>query len=124
MAELRVILCLVFVIALAFNATPSLSFPSRSHIQSFGERVYGDRFIMLQTVFVPFKRAWYRTREVTYHAPPHTIITQIVVEDQLINGLGGKCKIVEGGPGHENVTMKFRSQMNQEIYSIVQFYGL
>lgn len=54
---------------------------------------------------------------------PRHSITLVVAVDQFRNGTGSDAKIVRGGPGLNNVTLKFTSQKSQGVDFIVTLYG-
>ena len=117
---------LVFVVALVFNVGPSVasfSYLSNNTI-TFGHRALRDRLLIRRAVFAPKNNNWFRTQEETFFLPLDShVITQIRVRDTKPAPPYGKCKIVDGGPGNTTVTLRFKSQINQAIRSIVHLYG-
>uniref|UniRef100_A0A6V7IW25 Salivary secreted peptide n=1 Tax=Bracon brevicornis TaxID=1563983 RepID=A0A6V7IW25_9HYME len=61
--------------------------------------------------------------EKTFRAKRDEKITQVLAYDQVPKGKGGYAKLVKGGPGHNNVTLSFQSQVNEGLLFLVQIYS-
>ena len=59
----------------------------------------------------------------TFNIGNNYVITEVKAIDTKSNGDGGYVNLVKNGPGHNNVTLGFKSQTNQGIEFIVEIYG-
>lgn len=95
-----------------------------SHNLIVGARQPGDSLVLRQSVIK--SSSWMQivtvqqTFNSTYYRPR---ITQIRALDQKTNGNGAFASLLNGGPGRNNVTMRFKSQRGHGINFIVELYA-
>ncbi|XP_015122387.1 probable salivary secreted peptide [Diachasma alloeum] len=97
--------------------------PNKSHNMIAGSRIPGDRLVHREYV-IKSSSLWQITSiQKIFRAPKFERITQVVALDLSANGTGAYASIVKGGPGMNNVTMKFKSQRNHGIKFQVEIYS-
>ncbi|XP_011867530.1 PREDICTED: probable salivary secreted peptide [Vollenhovia emeryi] len=118
----------VLVIALLTINTVSAgedvaSYADDSHHLRVGSRMPGDRLVLKENVSK--SSGWLRVQviEKTFYVPGLERITMVEALDQKTNGKGAYASILNGGPGHNNVTMKFKSQRGHSINFVLQLYS-
>lgn len=97
--------------------------PNKSHHLIVGSRLPGDRLVLSENIIKNSKWLQVVTAEKTFRAPRYQIITQVSALDQKTNGKGAFASLIKGGPGHNNVTLKFKSQRGHGINFRVQIYA-
>lgn len=97
--------------------------PNNSHHLVVGSRLPGDQLILTENIVKNSKWLQIVTVEKTFTAPKYQIITQVSALDQKTNGNGAHASLLKGGPGHNNVTLKFKSQRGHGINFKVQIYA-
>lgn len=118
---------LSFVAALAvigaLCATQVQADDNKSHHLIVGSRLPGDRLSLTQTVVKDSK--WMRKVivEKTFVVPWPSTITQVEALDQKTNGNGAVASILQGGPGSNSVTIRFKSQRGHGINFRVNLYA-
>ncbi|XP_012280800.1 probable salivary secreted peptide [Orussus abietinus] len=122
----------VAAVAIAANAVPSAyvaplaAAPVKanlSHNLILGSRLPGDRLIIRENIIKPSKWLQVITVERTYNASKYERITQVKALDQKTNGNGAYATLKYGGPGNQNVTLKFKSQRGHGINFVVEIYA-
>ncbi|XP_014211445.1 probable salivary secreted peptide [Copidosoma floridanum] len=88
-----------------------------------GARVPGDRVI--QAAIVQKSHAILQVVKLkkTFIGNNYSTITQVRLMDQNKNGNGATPTIINGGPGHNFVTVEFKSVRGHSIDFIVELYG-
>ncbi|XP_072755701.1 probable salivary secreted peptide [Anoplolepis gracilipes] len=88
-----------------------------------GYRLPGDRLVIRQNVIK--NSSWMKviTLELTFNISSWERITLLQSLDQKTNGNGATATILKGGPGHSNVTLKFKSQRGHSINHTVELYA-
>lgn len=96
---------------------------NKSHNLIVGYRMPGDRLVLRSRVVK--NSAWLQivTEQKTFNASRWDRITLIQALDQKTNGNGAYASILNGGPGHQNVTLRFKSQRSHGIDFIVELYA-
>ena len=94
-----------------------------SHNLVVGYRLPGDRLVLSQSVIK--NSSWMRVVvvEKTFNISDFDRITLLQALDQKTNGNGAYASILSGGPGSNNVTMRFKSQRGHGINFIVELYS-
>ena len=94
-----------------------------SHNLVVGYRLPGDKLVLRQSVIK--NSSWMRVVviEKSFSISEFDRITLLQALDQKTNGNGAYASILEGGPGHNNVTMRFKSQRGHGINFIVELYS-
>ncbi|XP_057323421.1 probable salivary secreted peptide [Microplitis mediator] len=117
-----VFLGLVAAIAVAAYAPPRTyvdyyvaNGTNKSHHLIAGSRLPGDRLFFQE--YIVKASSWLQvvSLEKTFSVGNFNRITQLQALDQKTNGNGAYAKIVKGGPGTSNVTIKFKSQRSHGI---------
>lgn len=118
----------ILVISVAVSFVPLSAYPSKlaangSHHLTIGYRQPNDRLVLLQNVSVPSK--WLAVNAITkfYNIPRPYNITQIRALDMTPYGKGAYPSLMRGGPGSQNVTLKFTSQRGEPINFSVELYA-
>ncbi|PBC34605.1 salivary secreted peptide [Apis cerana cerana] len=120
-------LAISLLIAVQVNSAPQSNFygsnNNKSHDLVIGYRMPGDRLILRQSIIK--NSSWGRivTDERTFNTTRFERITQVRVLDQKTNGNGAYASILFGGPGWNNVTIRFKSQRGHGINFIVEVYS-
>ncbi|XP_011308427.1 probable salivary secreted peptide [Fopius arisanus] len=96
---------------------------NKSHNLIVGSRLPGDRITYQENIVKSSKLWQITTVEKTFYAAKNERITQVYALDQKTNGNGAYARITKGGPGLNNVTIKFKSQRNHGINFLVQIYS-
>ncbi|XP_076277362.1 putative salivary secreted peptide [Lasioglossum baleicum] len=97
---------------------------NKSHHLIVGSRVPGDRLVLRQSVIE--KSSWMQVISITRRFNTTRTwekITQVRALDQKTNGNGAYASLLSGGPGFNNVTLKFKSQRGHGINFIVELYA-
>lgn len=126
--KLVFLLAIAGAVTLVFNVSPSSGFgffksKKVSHDFILGSRLSGDRLVIQKTVYRTAKKWKSITLKESFNATKHVRITQVAAFDQKRNGKAAVVKLVKGGPGKQNVTLKFKSHRGYGIYYIVRVYG-
>ena len=122
------VLAFVMAITLAMNVAPSSGLGANlakniSHDFILGSRVSGDRLVLQKTINKPSKTFQIVTHQETFNTTStHYKITQVAAYDQKTNGNGAFVTLIKGGPGYQNVTLRFKSQRSHGINFIVRLY--
>ncbi|XP_076675820.1 putative salivary secreted peptide [Andrena cerasifolii] len=118
----------VTVLSAQVGSSPLETFGSQSNKDSshdlvVGYRLPGDRLVLRQSVIK--NSSWMRVVvvEKSFSISEFDRITLLQALDQKTNGNGAYASILEGGPGHSNVTMRFKSQRGHGINFIVELYS-
>jgi len=130
MSACKYIICLaVLVTALLTVSTIPASeaftyaAPNKSHHLIVGYRAPGDRLVLKEYIIKNSSWMKVQTLEKTFNVSRYERITMVEALDQKTNGNGAYASILYGGPGHSNVTMKFKSQRGHSINFIVNLYA-
>ncbi|KOX73822.1 putative salivary secreted peptide [Melipona quadrifasciata] len=96
---------------------------NKSHDLIIGYRMPGDRLGMKNRVTK--KSSWMQivTEQRTFNVSRWDRITLVQALDQKTNGNGAYASVLNGGPGHQNVTIRFKSQRGHGIDFIVELYA-
>jgi len=84
----------------------------------------GDKLVLKENIIK--NSGWLKGQGVEktfYVLKPEDLITMVEALDQKTNGNGAYASILQGGPGHNSVTMKFKSQRGHGINFVVQLYA-
>lgn len=94
-----------------------------SHNLVVGYRLPGDKLVLRQNVIK--NSSWMRVVvvEKSFSILEFERITLLRALDQKTNGNGAYASILEGGPGHNNVTIRFKSQRGHGIDFTVELYS-
>lgn len=120
-------LAISLLIAAQVNSAPQSNLygsnNNKSHDLVIGYRMPGDRLILRQSIIK--NSSWGRivTDERTFNTTRFERITQVRALDQKTNGNGAYASILFGGPGWNNVTIRFKSQRGHGINFIVEVYS-
>ncbi|KAL2743330.1 hypothetical protein V1477_008819 [Vespula maculifrons] len=123
------LMILVIVVVAAVTAVEYVprahleEYAGKSHNLTIGYRKPGDRLILQQNVVK--KSAWMRivSTTMTFNIPKFKQLTMVSAHDRKNDGTGAYCKLVRGGPGYGNVTLKFESQRSHGINFTVYLYA-
>ncbi|XP_063984391.1 probable salivary secreted peptide [Diachasmimorpha longicaudata] len=96
---------------------------NQSHNMIAGSRLPGDRLVHSEYVIKKSSLWQVTSLEKIFSAPKSEMITQVVARDLTTDGTGAYAKIVRGGPGRHNVTIKFKSQRNHGIKFQIEIYS-
>lgn len=96
---------------------------NKSHNLVVGSRMPGDKLVLKETIIKD--SSWLRVQTVqkTFNVSSWERITMVEALDQKTNGNGAYASILNGGPGHNNVTIKLKSQRSHGINFTVQIYA-
>ncbi|KAL0106969.1 hypothetical protein PUN28_015471 [Cardiocondyla obscurior] len=123
LAVLVAALLTVNTVPLSNGAVSSYAPANNSHHMVVGYRMPGDRLILRENIIKSSKWMQIVTVEKTYNCSQWERFTMIQALDQKTNGNGAYPSILYGGPGHNNVTIKLKSQRGHGINFIVQLYA-
>ncbi|EZA51818.1 hypothetical protein DMN91_003938 [Ooceraea biroi] len=131
MSAQKYMIGLAFLVAalLAINVVPAsgtinnYAAANKSHHLIVGTRMAGDRLVLRQNV--QKNSSWMKVSvvEKTFNTSMWERITMVKALDQKTNGNGAYASLLRGGPGHSNVTLKFKSQRGHSINFIVELYA-
>lgn len=130
MSAQKFIFGLAFAIAvlLAINTVPAngaidQQATNKSNHLIVGSRVPGDRLVLRQNVFK--NSSWMKVVivEQTFNISAYQRITLLQSLDQKTNGNGASASLLRGGPGFNNVTLRFKSQRGHSINHVVELYA-
>ncbi|XP_011686766.1 PREDICTED: probable salivary secreted peptide [Wasmannia auropunctata] len=95
--------------------------PNRS--LTIGYRMPGDRLVYRESIVK--NAGWMKIQiiEKTFKVSKYERLTMIQSLDQNRNGTGANVNVLKGGPGYNNVTLRFKSQRGYNISHIVQLYA-
>ncbi|KAG7206235.1 hypothetical protein KM043_003627 [Ampulex compressa] len=117
--------CIVLAafVALACNVELGSASGDKSHHLVVGSRLPGDKLSMKENIVK--SSSWLRivTVEKTFYVQTHERITQVQALDQKTNGNGAYASLVGGGPGHNFVTLRFKSQRSHGINFVVEIFS-
>ncbi|KAL2714094.1 hypothetical protein V1478_016651 [Vespula squamosa] len=124
--KLMIIMAVIVAAATAVEYVPRAhleEYAPKSHNLTIGYRIPGDRLVLRQNVSK--KSSWMKvvTSENTFNISKYDRITMIGAYDQKTDGTGAYPSLVKGGPGYNNVTLRFKSQRNHGINFVVEVYG-
>ncbi|XP_066589766.1 probable salivary secreted peptide [Prorops nasuta] len=127
--KIFVLLALLVAVTAASSLYPNghpeqfASANNKSHHLTVGYRAPGDRLVLRQSV--QKNSSWMQVISVTktFNASRYDRITQVNAFDQKVNGKGAYPSLLQGGPGYNNVTLKFKSQRGHGINFIVELYA-
>ncbi|XP_012535205.2 probable salivary secreted peptide [Monomorium pharaonis] len=94
-----------------------------SHNLIIGTRMPGDKLVLQENVVK--NSGWLKVQvvEKTFTAPKGERITVVEALDQKTNGKGAYASVLNGGPGQNFVTMKFKSQRGHSIKFVLKLYA-
>ncbi|XP_033212310.1 probable salivary secreted peptide [Belonocnema kinseyi] len=126
--KLVFILAIAGAVTLVLNVSPSSGFglfKSKKVSGDFilGSRLSGDRLILQKTIYRTGKSFKSISLRASFNASKNVRITQVAAYDQKRNGKAASVKLVKGGPGKQNCTLKFKSRRGYGIHFIVRVYG-
>nr|XP_003701609.1 PREDICTED: probable salivary secreted peptide [Megachile rotundata] len=96
---------------------------NKSHHLIVGYRMAGDRLVLRQNVIKNSSWMQIVTEEKTFNVSRWDRITQVQALDQKTNGNGAYASLLKGGPGSNNVTLRFKSQRGHGINFVVELYA-
>ncbi|CAD1479707.1 unnamed protein product [Heterotrigona itama] len=96
---------------------------NKSHNLIIGYRMPGDRLVVRSRVVKNSSWMQIVTDTKTFNTTRWDRITLVQALDQKTNGNGAYASILNGGPGHQNVTIRFKSQRSHGIDFIVELYA-
>ena len=118
----------VTVLSAQVDSSPQETYLSKSnndnsHNLVVGYRLPGDKLVLSQNVIK--NSSWMRVVvvEQTFSLSEFDRITLLQALDQKTNGNGAYASILGGGPGSNNVTMRFKSQRGHGINFVVELYS-
>ncbi|TGZ36158.1 probable salivary secreted peptide [Temnothorax longispinosus] len=123
-------LAFLITVLLTINTVPAngsvesyVSANQASHHLIVGFRMPGDKLVLKENIVK--NSGWMQVKviEKTFSVPRGERITMVEALDQKTNGNGAYASIKGGGPGHNNVTMKFKSQRSHGINFVLQLYS-
>ncbi|XP_024874518.1 probable salivary secreted peptide [Temnothorax curvispinosus] len=122
-------LAFLVTVLLTINTVPangsidSYAPANKSHHLIVGYRMPGDRLVLKDRIIK--NSSWMKvvTVEKTFNVSRWERITMVEALDQKTNGNGAHATVLKGGPGHNNVTLKFKSQRGHSINFVVQLYA-
>ncbi|KAL6265350.1 hypothetical protein P5V15_002310 [Pogonomyrmex californicus] len=105
------------------GAIASYAPANKSHNLIVGGRLPGDRLVLRESVVK--NSGWMKVQIVqkTFNISKWERITMVEALDQKTNGNGAHASILNGGPGHSNVTLRFKSLRGHGVNFIVQLYA-
>ncbi|XP_063995091.1 probable salivary secreted peptide [Diachasmimorpha longicaudata] len=109
--------------AYSYSQSYAANNANKSHHLIVGRRLSGDSVTYQENIVKSSKLWQIVTVQKTFYAARNERITQVVALDQKTNGNGAYASIVEGGPGRNDVTIRFKSQRGHGINFIVQLYS-
>ncbi|XP_076642146.1 putative salivary secreted peptide [Halictus rubicundus] len=132
MSSQKVLVCLaIAVIAVIIGEVTSVpqynnyasNGTNKSHNLVIGYRQGGDRLVLRQSVIK--KSAWLQVQSIqkSFNTSQWERITMVKALDQKTNGNGAYASLLGGGPGYNNVVLKFKSQRGHGINFIVELYA-
>nr|XP_031834596.1 probable salivary secreted peptide [Nomia melanderi] len=126
-------ICLVIaaiaVITSEVSSTPALNpyasnSSNKSHNLIVGYRMPGDRLVRRDSIqHKPSSWMQVTVKQKTFNVSKWERITLVKALDQNTDGNGGYVNLTQGGPGYNNVTLKFRTQRGGGINFIVEVYA-
>ncbi|XP_018377937.1 PREDICTED: probable salivary secreted peptide [Trachymyrmex cornetzi] len=107
----------------ANGAISSYADNNKSHHLIVGYRMPGDRIVLRENIIK--NSSWMKIQiiERTFNISRYERITYIEALDQKTNGNGAHCSILNGGPGHSNVTLRWKSLRGHSINFALNVYG-
>ena len=96
---------------------------NKSHNLILGYRLPGDRLVLRQSVVKTSSWMKVVVVEQSFNTSRFDRITLLQALDQKTNGNGADASILKGGPGYNNVTIRFKSQRGHGINFIVELYA-
>uniref|UniRef100_A0A6V7IZ11 Salivary secreted peptide n=1 Tax=Bracon brevicornis TaxID=1563983 RepID=A0A6V7IZ11_9HYME len=128
-SKCTIIFALLAVLAFtAHSPSEALSYKSyaavnntNTHNLIVGNRLPGDRLMHEESIVKSSSFLQVTSVQKTFSVPRFERITQVVALDRKSNG--AYARIVRGGPGTNNVTIKFKSQRNHGLNFRVQIYS-
>lgn len=105
------------------NGLSGYAAENKSHHLIIGYRLPGDKLVFTENIVK--NSEWLRivTLEKTFNTTRNERITLLQALDQKTNGNGAYASILRGGPGHSNVTIRFKSQRGHGINFVVELYA-
>lgn len=96
---------------------------NKSHNLILGARQYNDRLVYQENIYK--KSGFISSQEVTktFNVSRYETITRVEALDQKVDGTGAYAKLIRGGPGYNNVTLKFKSQFRHSINFVVRIFA-
>ncbi|XP_014211447.1 probable salivary secreted peptide [Copidosoma floridanum] len=88
-----------------------------------GSHIPGDHLIQREIAQRPSKFLQIVKLKKTYTGNNRSNITLVRLLDQNMKGNGATANILNGGPGHNFVTVEFKSIRGHSIHFIVELYG-
>jgi len=123
LAVLVTILLTISTVPTCNGAIASYAAANKSHILIVGARMPGDRLVLRESIVK--NSGWLKVQvvEKTFYVSKRERITKVEALNQNTNGNGTYANILNGGPGHSNVTIKFKSQRSHGFHIIVEVYA-
>ena len=126
------VLCVLAVLAASVSATPAINSlvdpenfaKNESHNLVVGSRQYNDKLIYEENISESYQISGKKkiiTR--TIKAPANYVITQVRALDQITDGTGAEPTVTGGGPGLNQVSLRFKSQRWHGIYFRLEVYA-
>ena len=119
---------LIASLALAVFIVDSTGFsllgkPNKSHNATFGSRGSNDRLVYRENIIKRSKMFSKVEFTKTFNTTNNDIITQVKAIDTKTDGSGAYAYLIKNGPGHNNVTLRFKSQSRNGIKFVVEIYA-
>ncbi|XP_018342790.1 PREDICTED: probable salivary secreted peptide [Trachymyrmex septentrionalis] len=123
LAVLIAALLTITTVPSANGAVSSYADNNKSHHMFIGYRMPGDRLILRENIIK--NSSWMKIQiiEKTFNISRYERITYIEALDQKTNGNGAQCSLLNGGPGHNNATLRWKSLRGHGINFALNIYG-
>ncbi|KAG5311102.1 PREDICTED: probable salivary secreted peptide [Acromyrmex echinatior] len=123
LAVLVTALLTITTVPSANGAISSYADNNKSHHLFVGYRMPGDRLVLRENIVK--NSSWMKIQivEKTFNISRNERITYIEALDQKTNGNGAHCSILNGGPGHNNVTLRWKSLRGHSVNFTLGIYG-
>ncbi|XP_018401030.1 PREDICTED: probable salivary secreted peptide [Cyphomyrmex costatus] len=123
LAVLVAALLTVTTVPSANGAITSYAENNKSHHLIVGYRMAGDRVVLKENIIK--NSSWMKVQivEKTFNISRNERITLVEALDQKTNGNGAHASILNGGPGHNFVSMRFKSQRGHGVNFALNLYG-
>lgn len=110
------------IVSLAFVSLVAAA-QNKSHNLIVGSRMPGDKLVLKENVVKNSSWMRIKTKTKTFSVSNCMRLTMVVANDNKSNGNGAYASILKGGPGHSNVTIRFKSQRGHGINFTVELYA-
>ncbi|XP_018311940.1 probable salivary secreted peptide [Mycetomoellerius zeteki] len=123
LAVLVAALLTITTVPCANGAVTSYANNNKSNHLIVGYRMPGDKLVLKENIIK--NSSWMKIQiiEKTFNVSRYERITLIEALDQKTNGNGAQASILNGGPGHSNVTLRWKSLRGHGINFIFNVYA-